>query len=357
MITPADKLTGLVLNDRWNVGDSIKPKPDDTGGNFSVCYQCIDNNDGSKGFLKAMDYTSALLSPDPAKALQIQTSIYNFERDLLDRCKGMSRVVTALDHGSINLDPTAVGNVVEFIVFELAETTVRSEIVGAQRPPLAWCLRILHNTFSGVRQLHSKDISHQDIKPSNILQEKDGSAKVADLGRAVTPDTTVAYGEFQWPGARHYAPPEIAYNSIDPDFRNRRISSDLYLLGSFVVSVFTGKNINEWLVAELPPHLLPKFWGGSYTDPYSSALPYVTTAYETALSKIEQDIGVDPELMLEVVKLIRELCSPLPSKRGDPDTHRLAGPNGNKYALDRYLARIDRHIIAAGLYDRRNSNT
>ena len=215
MSNPADLMTGHVLKERWTVGDKIIPSPDATGGHFSVCYQCTDS-DGTDVFLKAMDYTQALRSANPARALQAQTSVYNFETDLLDACKGMSRVVTALDHGSVDLDPSAIGNVVEYIVFELAETTVRAKIVGPRRPPLEWCFRIMHNTFSGMRQLHSKDISHQDLKPSNVLQQKDGSAKIADLGRALTPGATVPHEQMPWPGDLQYAPPEIAYGSLDP---------------------------------------------------------------------------------------------------------------------------------------------
>ena len=56
-----------------------------------------------------------------------------------------------------------------YIVFELASGDIRAEIERLPNFDLAWCLRSLHNATVGVQQLHSKDIAHQDIKPSNVL--------------------------------------------------------------------------------------------------------------------------------------------------------------------------------------------
>ena len=161
--------------------------------------------------------------------------------------------------------------------------------------------------------------------------------------------------QMPWPGDLQYAPPEIAYGSLDPDYNTRRIGIDLYLLGSFVVSIFTGENMTTWIVKELDDKLKPRYWGGFYTGDYASVLPYVANAFEEAMIKIERHIGSDPKILDEIGLLVRELCAPVPSERGDPTTRRQAASDGNTFDLARYLARIDRHIVAASVYDRRQN--
>lgn len=78
-MTPAQQLEGIKLANDWVVGPLI-PKPvGHTGGHFSCAYG-VSHPDGRTAFLKAMDYTSALASPDPATALNALTSAFLFER-------------------------------------------------------------------------------------------------------------------------------------------------------------------------------------------------------------------------------------------------------------------------------------
>ncbi|MCE2558759.1 MAG: hypothetical protein J4F98_09135 [Acidobacteria bacterium] len=50
-----------------------------------------------------MDYRKALEADDPARALQAMTAAFNFERDILEKCRDrrLSRVVTVLDSGQV----------------------------------------------------------------------------------------------------------------------------------------------------------------------------------------------------------------------------------------------------------------
>ena len=70
---PAELLEGRLLDNGWTVGGLIPRTMVQTGGVFSCSYQ-VSKPGGQCAFLKAMDYTSALNSGDPATALNLLTS-------------------------------------------------------------------------------------------------------------------------------------------------------------------------------------------------------------------------------------------------------------------------------------------
>ena len=92
--TPAESLEGIQLENGWVVGPLIPKTAVQTGGVFSCAYS-VRKPDGQTAFLKAMDYTSAMESADPASALNNLTSAFLFEREVLQECaeRKMSRIV------------------------------------------------------------------------------------------------------------------------------------------------------------------------------------------------------------------------------------------------------------------------
>src|SRR5947207_5815377 len=116
-LRPADKLLGLDLVNGWIVKKRIDKHPVGTGSNFSVGY-IVENPYGQQAFLKAVDFSRALAEKDPARELQKLTETFNFERDLLEKCrkKNLNRVVRALEEGTVEID----GLPVPYLIFELA---------------------------------------------------------------------------------------------------------------------------------------------------------------------------------------------------------------------------------------------
>jgi Protein kinase domain len=183
LLTAAEQLRGRTLKGGWRVLDRIEMSPTATGGRFSVCY-LAESETGQKAFLKALDFSEALDAPDPARALQAMTEAYNFERDLLAKCgdRNMDRVVRAIDDGSIRIDGAPAGGVVQYLILELADRDVRLHLAFAGQVDLAWKLRSLHHIATGLMQLHSAGIAHQDVKPSNVLVFEQKTSKVGGFG-------------------------------------------------------------------------------------------------------------------------------------------------------------------------------
>ena len=202
----------------------------------------VEAEDGTRAFLKALDYSDALSFPDPAPVLYQMTKAYLFERDLLTRCKahGMDRVVRALAHGAVHVEGAPEGGAVQYLVFEMADGDIRSRLSLVEKVEVAWLLRSLHHIANGIQQLHRVGIAHQDIKPSNVLVFNSELSKVADLGRASYRGQAGPNDEFDCAGDKSYAPPELLYGYAHPDWDLRRYGCDAYLLGSMVVFLFTG---------------------------------------------------------------------------------------------------------------------
>jgi hypothetical protein len=161
---PASHLLDVELLNRWRVVERIAGGGGGSGGQFSHGY-VVEDHEGRRGYLKAIDYSDALKTPDPARALQPMVDAFNLERDLLEQCKTrrLSRVVKAIESGTIVVPGFAVGTV-QYIIFELAEGDVRAQIGTARQFDIAWALRALHHIANGLRQLHQIGVAHQAIQ-------------------------------------------------------------------------------------------------------------------------------------------------------------------------------------------------
>lgn len=123
----------------------------------------------------------------------------------------------------------------EYIVMELIEGVTLKQYMTS-KGALGW-KEVVHFTTQIAKALshaHSRGIVHRDIKPHNIMIDKDGSIKVADFGIARLENsqntlTTEALGSV------HYISPEQAKGE-PVDAR-----SDIYSLGIVMYEMLTGK--------------------------------------------------------------------------------------------------------------------
>jgi serine/threonine protein kinase len=166
------RLKGQKRSGAWHIGEKIKREPNASGGTFSVGYRAI-NEDGTEGYVKATDIGLITMGAAGSRLLLAQQALseQTFERDILDICSGnnMDRVVHALDYGELDVVVDGVRDVVFFIIFEMADGDVRQQIDRQKRKELAWAAQALHNLSVAIQQLHSAQIAHNDVKPSNLL--------------------------------------------------------------------------------------------------------------------------------------------------------------------------------------------
>jgi eukaryotic-like serine/threonine-protein kinase len=330
---PAARLEGLELESGWKVIERVKIQPGGTGGCFSCAY--IVEKDRRRAFLKALDYSKAeeivaQTGVDLPTALQYLIQSYNFERNLLKTCaqKRMDRVVTALEDGSIKVDGGVFGTV-SYLIFEPADGDVRKHLALPQRVELAWILRSLHHIATGLLQLHSAKVAHQDLKPSNVLVFNGKISKVSDLGSASIKETNCPRDDAAFAGDSTYAPPELLYGQRDNEWNRRRQACDVYHLGSMVVFFFCGVGMTALILKNLPPDRLYSVWGGTYAQ----ILPEVRDAFGLALKEFEANVPGEA-LRRSLREIVSQLCDPDPLLRGHPQNR--VGV-ANPYSLERYV--------------------
>ena len=272
IISPAHQLVGLALADGWRVVAAFNPPPGATGGCFSVGY-LVQNTDGRTGFLKALDFSPALQSPDPTAALKPLLDAFEYERNILTICdeKRMTKVATAIAHGTVDVPGGGLLSRVSYLIFERADRDARAHLAIAAQFDAAWRLRSLHNVATALWQLHAHRIAHQDLKPSNVLVFGPTS-KVSDLGRASQFGVVAPHDGAPFAGDPQYTPIEVLYGQIDPDWRRRRLGADLYLFGSLIHFFFAQVAITPAIAVKLDPSFYPRNWG----DTWASVLPYAT---------------------------------------------------------------------------------
>jgi serine/threonine protein kinase len=343
VLNPSEQLEGLVLNEGWTVGPILPKKARATGGNFCQCY-IVRSESGREAFLKALDFFHAFgTSAAVTEVIETITVLFNFERDLLQECtrRNMDRVVKAIASGTVQVEPGNPFAQVPYLIFEKADLDVRAHLDDPRlESSLAWKLRSLHHVATGLKQLHGAEISHQDLKPSNVLvfyvNEVLTVSKVADLGRASRFGHASPFDSHSWAGDPNYAPPEVQYSYLEAEWWNRRISADLYMLGGLLSFIFTKTTSIATLFHALPIQFWPSNWGGTFEE----VLPYLINAFNAAADEFSAILPA--KLRDDLMPLYLHLCHPDPSKRVFKDVRM------NRNALEKYLSKLD--LLATRAY-------
>ena len=240
----------------------------------------------------------------------------------------MNRVIHLLADGDVVVDETAV----PYLIFEVAETDLRKVSLTSTTLDAAWVMRTMHTVAVGLKQLHSKEIAHQDLKPSNVLFVQGGKGKLGDFGRSATKDCTLPHMEYSVAGDASHAPPEGLYGYTHPDWKHRRFGCDSYQLGSLMVFMLTGVTLTAWMQEALADQHRRFKWSGNYHQ----VLPYLIDAFGRVVDHLREFVPSD--ISDPVCQLVRELADPDIDQRGDPYQRRIGA---NPFMMERYVSRFD----------------
>jgi Serine/threonine protein kinase len=155
-----------------------------------------------------------------------------------DRFLREARSASALDHPNLGviygIDKTADGQL--FIVMAYYEGETLAAKIGAGPLALRQAMDWICQIGAGLSAAHARNIIHRDVKPSNIIINKDGTARIVDFGLArvvATPSATMTGGTT---GTLPYMSPEqILGEPVDQ-------RCDVWALSILLVQLVTGSH-------------------------------------------------------------------------------------------------------------------
>lgn len=343
-------LTGKSING-WEVINQL-PEPDrskgETGGNFSICY--IVKKNGIECFMKVLDYRNCMTRPlrpheTRISVIEKATREFKYEMALSEHCNKhrVKNIITYVDGGECELTDFMFPTVT-YIIYEKADCNIRkiinfsTKLVFTEKlKTISFKLKSLHDIVLGVKQLHKIEISHQDLKPSNILSIGNNS-KLGDLGRSLCLSTEVEcpYSLSMFNGDWTYAPPEAFFNYRLSDDKERLYQMDNYMIGSLIVYYINGVSFNTLLDSKLSGGIRALAKTGISFD---EARTYLLDAYHQSLLDFEESIPLE-DLKEGLTKVVEYLCHPEPEKRGHPKNISKTNRTPN-YDLERTISELD----------------
>ncbi len=122
------------------------------------------------------------------------------------------------------------------LVMELVDGSNVFQLIRESLLPSRRAIEVFQQVCDAVQFAHSRSIVHGDIKPSNILVNTDGQAKLADFGLARLMEQSDRDSSSWTPmGTPEYAAPELYDRNATPDHR-----ADIYSLGVVLHEMLTG---------------------------------------------------------------------------------------------------------------------
>ena len=172
-------------------------------------------------------------------AIKVLKSEYSKDETFVKRFRAEAQSAAALTHPNIvSVFDVGEEDGINYIVMELLESKTLKDYIeenGALRNELT--LKIAAQIASALETAHKSHIIHRDIKPQNIVLNKNMVAKVTDFGIAKitnAPSATItSFGSTM--GSVHYFSPEHAKGGYTDE------KSDIYSLGVVMYEMATGK--------------------------------------------------------------------------------------------------------------------
>ncbi|XP_071930607.1 probable LRR receptor-like serine/threonine-protein kinase At1g53430 isoform X2 [Coffea arabica] len=143
------------------------------------------------------------------------------------------------------------------IVYEYMENnSLEQALFGSAevKSRLNWLIRvkICHDVAKGLAYIHEESrlkIVHRDIKPTNILLDKDFTAKISDFGFAKHSEDENPHITTRIAGSRGYMSPEYLQGFLTP-------KADVYSFGLVTLEIVSGKQISTFRAKDQNIYLL-----------------------------------------------------------------------------------------------------
>ena len=186
----------------------------------------------------AVVYRALDLQENRTVAIKVLRPEYETDMEFVRRFSREAEAAAKMSHENIvNMLDVGIEGDMRYIVMEYVDGQTLKEMIrdeGRIHPDVA--LRMTIRILAAVDHAHRNGIVHRDIKPQNILVDRQGRVKVADFGiaRLKASQTTQIDPNGSAMGSVHYLSPEQARGEVADE------QSDLYSVGVVLYEMLTG---------------------------------------------------------------------------------------------------------------------
>ena len=191
----------------------------------------------------------------------------------IDRFKSEAELLAKVQHsGVVQIHDILECDGVLCLILEFVDGKSLAEKPHQSTKPPMEAASLARNVAATLTAVHAKGILHRDIKPGNILIDKDGCVKVTDFGVAKELSTDSSHtmpGEII--GSPSYMAPEQARGKLDQISER----TDVYAIGATLYELLTGR---------------PPFAGSSTTDTLEAVKTKEPIPLTALVSSIPKDL-------------------------------------------------------------------
>lgn len=252
---------------------------------------------------------------DRKVALKVMSTKLDHDPTFQQRFEREAKTAAAVTHPNlVHVYDYGEADGCRYIAMEMIEGgSVGQRLKDAGKFPPLDSIGIVHSAASALQAAAEIGLIHRDIKPDNLLIDKKGRVRVADLGLAKQVDVesnVTLVGTVL--GSPYYMAPEQAEDIINADHR-----ADIYSLGITFYHLltgerpFTGKSVMKIIEAHTSV-AMPALADSSIALP-----PVIEATIQRMTAKKPADRFPDYNSLLEALAACRDSLSPSDSRRFD----------------------------------------
>ncbi|MBI3269135.1 MAG: protein kinase [Planctomycetes bacterium] len=187
-------------------------------------------------------YRASQLSLQRPVALKVLPQGLARDPQFVARFDRESAILASLSHPNIiTIYDRGVDKGHYFFAMELVDGATLRELINRKQVRTEDAFRVVSEVCDALGYAHQRGVIHRDMKPSNVLLDRDGRVKVADFGIAhlarggedVVSQLTMTNARM---GTQHYMAPEQQFDARSVDAR-----ADIYAVGVMFYELLTGQ--------------------------------------------------------------------------------------------------------------------